>query len=161
MHNTAFSCSCLSVGLIFFFVSFSLFVLSWDKLLISDRETDDTGCFFASLLAADQSGNFVAVSFRYHHPLPHKSFALPFVCLYLLSTRPHLSLTFLSIIDNNNQRSSNQGISHLITPVEMEFSRSPAFCAETSGCGPLSTVQLAVRWSNQVVSMSPCQTVKK
>ena len=152
-----------------------------DNRLIQCPNGDDEepeGVFYVVDMVVDNhKSNFVAVSFAYKHVLPEMCFKLPFVCLYLSSTRPHFSMTFISIIDSQN--TSNDGIRHLVYPEELRFNhnrllmgfvddkeqdydsnvddkdRIKASCATET-----PPVQLAVRWSNKVVSISPCLTEK-
>lgn len=178
-----------------------------DNKLIDDLVEDDQepeGSFCVVDIATDNlKSDYIAVSFAYIHPSSpsfssasnsasapvSKSFKLPFVCLYLCSTRPHLSATFLSIIDNNQtaaaasagQSSSNDGIDKLVYPEEIRFNHphqhphghlydqlggSSAqddhhhFPSAPSSASFIVPVQLAIRWSNTVVSVSPCQTNK-
>jgi hypothetical protein len=121
-------------------------------------EMDEHGAFYVADIVTDSlKSDYIAVSFAYKHVLPSKSFKLPFVCLYLCSSRPHFSATFISIIDN--QSSSNDGIEKLIVPEEVSFHRRQGHARKggsiSSACGP-APVQVAVRWSNKVVSFSPC-----
>ena len=144
-------------------------LFSLDKRLIDDPGSDDEeplGAFCVADIATDHlKSDYIAVSFEYKHTSnAEKSFRLPFVCLYLCSTRPHFSATFLSIIDN--QSSSNNGIAQLIFPVEVSFNRNQLLEAGAGGGGGAGgrergesvPVQVAIRWSNQVVSFSPCHT---
>ena len=131
-----------------------------DKRLIEDPESDGEepkGAFCVADIATDNlKSDYIAVSFVYTHICAEKCFKLPFVCLYLCSTRPHFSTTFISIIDN--QSSSNDGIARLIWPVEVRFNRQQLLGDAASA--PCVPVQLAIRWSNKVLSFSPCHTNK-
>lgn len=132
---------------------------SLDKNLIDDPGGAG-GAFHVADIASDDKCDYIAAAFGYSHACPGKCFRLPFVGLYLCSTRPHFSATFLSIIDN--QSSSNDGIEGLIWPVEIRFNRS--FCQGAAvpvhmtgaEAAAAQQVQVAVRWSNKVVSFSPC-----
>ena len=198
-----------------------LFLFSLDKKLIDDPGGDDqepAGSFYVADIVTDNlKSDYLAVSFAYSPASSSscKSFKLPFVCLYLCSTRPHLAATFLSIIDNNQTACQSQssstsstssstpsdGLSQLIYPLEVRFNhlrqhhRAPAqlwglpgsadndrdteedtdqggeeggahqFGAHSSFSSSSTSmavpVQLAIRWSNKVVSVSPCHTHKE
>jgi len=137
-----------------------------DKLLIDEPPRNgaqeevgsELGMFCVVDIVTDAPrSDFIAVTFAYQHLLPEKSFKLPFVCLYLCSSRPHFSATFISIIDN--QSSSNDGIDKLVVPEEVHFHRGQAPQRDVSTTRrdySSAPVQMAVRWSNKVVSFSPC-----
>ena len=113
----------------------------------------------ADIVTDPLKSDFIAVCFAYQRRLARKSFRLPFVCLFLCSSRPHFSATFMSVIDS--QSSSNDGLGRLVVPEEVSFHRTGGSTGQqgsSAAAAPSvsSPVQVAVRWSDKVVSFSPC-----